>query len=152
MQYYIFLHLLTQLMGSECRPDLSNSPTIAKPDWETYCYKVSDMIIQEQTPQRVMEVRAKLYELLSHCIPATVILKVRRLFYPHSVSYGTFRRLRIVWYRKLTKASSPTSCTGQPSTYVNYSCRRIYLACLIPHNRKIVCVSEIKRYIIWKPG
>ena len=35
------------------------------------------MIIQEQTPQRVMDVRAKLYELLSHCIPATVVLKVR---------------------------------------------------------------------------
>lgn len=34
------------------------------------------MIVQEQTPGRVMEVRAKLYELLSHCIPATVILKV----------------------------------------------------------------------------
>ncbi|KAI9509833.1 P-loop containing nucleoside triphosphate hydrolase protein [Russula earlei] len=56
-------------------PDLSNSPPIAKPDWETYCSKVADMIIQEQTPQRVMEVRAKLYELLSHCIPATIILK-----------------------------------------------------------------------------
>ena len=34
------------------------------------------MIIQEQSPARVMEVRAKLYELLSHCIPPTVILKV----------------------------------------------------------------------------
>lgn len=56
-------------------PDLSGSLQIAKPDWETYCYKVADMIIQEQTPQRVMDVRAKLYELLSHCIPATVVLK-----------------------------------------------------------------------------
>ncbi|KAI0303647.1 P-loop containing nucleoside triphosphate hydrolase protein [Multifurca ochricompacta] len=56
-------------------PDLSSSPPIVKPDWETYCYKVGDMIIQEQTPQRVMEVRAKLYELLSHCIPPTIILK-----------------------------------------------------------------------------
>jgi hypothetical protein len=77
------------------------------------------MIIQEQTPQRVMEVRAKLYELLSHCIPATVILKVRGPLGPGSVSYNSIRRLRIVWYRKLTKASSPTLCTGQPSTYVN---------------------------------
>lgn len=34
------------------------------------------MIIQEQSPQRVMDVRTKLYELLSHCIPPTVILKV----------------------------------------------------------------------------
>ncbi|KAI0318720.1 P-loop containing nucleoside triphosphate hydrolase protein [Amylostereum chailletii] len=50
---------------------------IAKPDWETYCHKVADMIVQEQSPQRVMDVRAKFYELLSHCIPPAVILKVR---------------------------------------------------------------------------
>ncbi|KAI0346513.1 P-loop containing nucleoside triphosphate hydrolase protein [Trametopsis cervina] len=48
---------------------------IAKPDWETYCKKVGDMILQEQSPSRVMEVRTKLYELLSHCIPPTVIIK-----------------------------------------------------------------------------
>ncbi|TFK49619.1 P-loop containing nucleoside triphosphate hydrolase protein [Heliocybe sulcata] len=56
-------------------PDMSGPLSIAKPDWETYCHKVADMIIQEQTPQRVMDVRAKFYELLSHCIPPTVILK-----------------------------------------------------------------------------
>ncbi|KAJ3480553.1 hypothetical protein NLI96_g8269 [Meripilus lineatus] len=56
-------------------PDLSGPLTIAKPDWETYCHKVADMIVQEQSPGRVMEVRSKLYELLSHCIPPTVILK-----------------------------------------------------------------------------
>ncbi|CAL1716590.1 unnamed protein product [Somion occarium] len=56
-------------------PDLSGPLTIAKPDWETYCQKVADMIIQEQSPQRVMEVRSKLYELLVHCIPPNVILK-----------------------------------------------------------------------------
>ncbi|EIN04059.1 P-loop containing nucleoside triphosphate hydrolase protein [Punctularia strigosozonata HHB-11173 SS5] len=56
-------------------PDLSGPLSIAKPDWETYCHKVADMIVQEQSPQRVMDVRAKFYELLSHCIPPTVILK-----------------------------------------------------------------------------
>ncbi|TDL25665.1 P-loop containing nucleoside triphosphate hydrolase protein [Rickenella mellea] len=56
-------------------PDLTGPLAIAKPDWETYCNKVADMIVQEQTPSRVMEVRAKFYELLSHCIPPTVILK-----------------------------------------------------------------------------
>ncbi|KAI0052271.1 P-loop containing nucleoside triphosphate hydrolase protein [Auriscalpium vulgare] len=56
-------------------PDLSGPLSIAKPDWETYCHKVGDMILQEQTPQRVMDVRAKLYELLSHCIPPTIIIK-----------------------------------------------------------------------------
>ncbi|EPS95925.1 hypothetical protein FOMPIDRAFT_1131468 [Fomitopsis schrenkii] len=55
--------------------DLDKPLAIAKPDWETYCHKVADMIVQEQSPQRVMDVRAKLYELLSHCIPPTVVLK-----------------------------------------------------------------------------
>ncbi|KIM68981.1 hypothetical protein SCLCIDRAFT_1208393 [Scleroderma citrinum Foug A] len=56
-------------------PDLSGPLQIAKPDWETYCHKVADLIVQEQTPARIMEVRAKFYELLSHCIPPTIILK-----------------------------------------------------------------------------
>lgn len=56
-------------------PDLSSNITIAKPDWETYCIKVAEMIVKQQTPEQVMAVRGKLYELLSHCIPPTVILK-----------------------------------------------------------------------------
>ncbi|KII85150.1 hypothetical protein PLICRDRAFT_45294 [Plicaturopsis crispa FD-325 SS-3] len=56
-------------------PDLSGPLTIAKPDWETYCHKVAELIVQEQSPARVLDVRAKFYELLSHCIPPTVILK-----------------------------------------------------------------------------
>ena len=31
--------------------------------------------MEERTPQRILQVRAKLYDLLTHCIPATVILK-----------------------------------------------------------------------------
>lgn len=31
----------------------------------------------EHSPARILQVRAKLYDLLSHCIPATTILKVR---------------------------------------------------------------------------
>ncbi|KAF8813188.1 P-loop containing nucleoside triphosphate hydrolase protein [Phlegmacium glaucopus] len=56
-------------------PDLTGSLSIAKPDWEVYCHKVADLIVTEQSPARVMEVRSKFYELLSHCIPPTVILK-----------------------------------------------------------------------------
>ncbi|KAF8972164.1 P-loop containing nucleoside triphosphate hydrolase protein [Flammula alnicola] len=40
-----------------------------------YCHKVADLIISEQSPARIMDVRSKFYELLSHCIPPTVILK-----------------------------------------------------------------------------
>ena len=38
--------------------------------------EVADMIIQDQSSQRILDVRGKLYELLAHCIPPTVILKV----------------------------------------------------------------------------
>jgi len=65
---------ISQLL--HCRPDLTGPLTIAKPDWEVYCHKVADLIVAEQSPARVMEVRSKFYELLSHCIPPTVILKV----------------------------------------------------------------------------
>ena len=68
------------------RPDLSGPLTIAKPDWETYCHKVADLIVAEQSPARVMEVRGKFYELLSHCIPPTVILKVRLSFFRRCMS------------------------------------------------------------------
>lgn len=37
---------------------------------------MADLIVAEQSPARVMEVRSKFYELLSHCIPPTTILKV----------------------------------------------------------------------------
>lgn len=58
------------------KPDLSGDIDVAKADWETYCVKVADAILQEQTAQRLLDVRAKIYELLSHCIPPTVVLKV----------------------------------------------------------------------------
>ena len=70
--------LSTDLGINVVRKDLnSSSLTIPKPDWESYCHKVADLIMSEQTPAKVMEVRGKFYELLSHCIPPTVILKVR---------------------------------------------------------------------------
>ncbi|KAK1924971.1 putative subunit of DNA replication factor C (RF-C) [Papiliotrema laurentii] len=57
------------------KPDLTGDLDVAKPDWETYCVKVADAILQEQSAQRLLEVRGKVYELLSHCIPPTVVLK-----------------------------------------------------------------------------
>lgn len=60
-------------------PDLSGDVEVAKPDWETYCGKVADAILQEQTAQRLLDIRAKIYELSSHCIPPTVVMKVSEL-------------------------------------------------------------------------
>lgn len=61
------------------KPDLTGDIDVAKPDWETYCAKVADLILGEQSAQRLLEVRGKIYELLSHCIPPTVVMKVSML-------------------------------------------------------------------------
>jgi replication factor C subunit 3/5 len=58
------------------KPDLSGDIEVAKADWETYCGKIADSIVKEQSAARLLEVRGKVYELLSHCIPPTVVLKV----------------------------------------------------------------------------
>jgi len=49
--------------------------TIVPPDWEVYIQQVADAVIGEQSPQRILQVRTMLYELLTHCIPPTTIIK-----------------------------------------------------------------------------
>ena len=68
------LKIILILYGAS--PDMTGDLKIAKPDWESYCQQIADLIVAEQSPARLLEVRTKLYELLSHCIPPTVILKV----------------------------------------------------------------------------
>lgn len=48
---------------------------LSKPDWEVFISQIAGMIIQEQSPSKLLEVRAKLYELLTHCIPPNLIVK-----------------------------------------------------------------------------
>jgi len=57
------------------RDGLSNDQIIQKTDWELYITQLATEITREQTPQRLMAAREKLYELLVSCIPATIILK-----------------------------------------------------------------------------
>jgi replication factor C subunit 3/5 len=56
---------------------LDNVDVIPRPDWEKYCSQVALRILSEQSPDRLLEVRGMLYELLVHCIPANTILSVR---------------------------------------------------------------------------
>ncbi|KIS71002.1 putative DNA replication factor C subunit protein [Mycosarcoma maydis] len=56
-------------------PDLSGGIGIAKPDWEIYITKTADLILSDPSPQNLLAVRSKLYELLVHAIPPTLILK-----------------------------------------------------------------------------
>ena len=48
---------------------------IPPPDWEALISQIADQIIQERSPARLLQVRAQLYDLLSHCIDPTTILK-----------------------------------------------------------------------------
>ena len=76
MQSWVWCLLVYIVLKLSIRSDFTGSLAIAKPDWETYCHKVADLIVTAQSPARIMEVRSKFYELLSHCIPPTTILKV----------------------------------------------------------------------------
>lgn len=57
---------------------VSDKTPVPPPDWEALIAQIADEIMAEHTPARILQVRAKLYDLLSHCIPPTTILKVRR--------------------------------------------------------------------------
>src|SRR6478735_8607012 len=48
---------------------------IPPPDWEALIAQIADDIVAERSPARILQVRAKLYDLLTHCIPPTTILK-----------------------------------------------------------------------------
>jgi replication factor C subunit 3/5 len=49
---------------------------VSEPDWELFLKETAKMIAQQQSVERVIQVRDRLYELLCHCIPADIIFKV----------------------------------------------------------------------------
>ncbi|KAK6172509.1 hypothetical protein SNE40_016145 [Patella caerulea] len=66
------------LMCEACKVQqypFSADQNISEPDWEIYLRETANMIVQQQSPKRLLEVRARLYELLTHCIPADIIIK-----------------------------------------------------------------------------
>nr|XP_054754582.1 replication factor C subunit 3-like [Lytechinus pictus] len=48
---------------------------IPEADWEIFLRETANHIIQQQSPRQLLEVRGRMYELLTHCIPPDVILK-----------------------------------------------------------------------------
>ncbi|KAM0694384.1 hypothetical protein Q7P36_004739 [Cladosporium allicinum] len=54
---------------------ISEKTPIPPPDWEALIEVIAKDMIDERSPARILQVRAKLYDLLTHCIPATTILK-----------------------------------------------------------------------------
>lgn len=57
-------------------PAVSEKTPLPPPDWEILIAEIAQDCIKERSPQMIMQVRAKLYDLLSHCIPATMVIKV----------------------------------------------------------------------------
>ena len=55
---------------------VTNKTVVPPRDWEALVTQIADDIIAEHTPARLLQVRAKFYDLLSHCIPPTTVLKV----------------------------------------------------------------------------
>ncbi|KAK0045329.1 replication factor C subunit 3 [Biomphalaria pfeifferi] len=66
------------LMCEACRVQqypFNADKEISEPDWEIFLRETATLIAQQQSPKRLLEVRARLYELLTHCIPPDVIMK-----------------------------------------------------------------------------
>lgn len=58
-----------------CSENLSEKTPISPPDWEMLIEQIASEINGEHTPAMILKARSKLYDLLTHCIPATTILK-----------------------------------------------------------------------------
>ncbi|KAI0162772.1 hypothetical protein BJ166DRAFT_552042 [Pestalotiopsis sp. NC0098] len=54
---------------------VTDTTPIPPPDWEALIGQIAKEIMDEHSPARILQVRAKLYDLLTHCIPPTTILK-----------------------------------------------------------------------------
>ncbi|XP_078489558.1 replication factor C subunit 3-like [Ciona intestinalis] len=66
------------LMSETCRVQhvpLAADQTIMEPDWELYLKETANMIVSEQSPRRLLEIRNRVYELLTKCIPPDAIMR-----------------------------------------------------------------------------
>ncbi|XP_047498349.1 replication factor C subunit 3-like [Penaeus chinensis] len=66
------------LMCEACRVQqypFSPQQDISIPDWEVFLQETAAKIVEEQSPNRLLDVRGRIYELLTHCIPPEVIFK-----------------------------------------------------------------------------
>ena len=54
---------------------LTADQPVQRTDWELYIAQLAVEITREQSPQKLLAAREKLYELLINCIPADIIIK-----------------------------------------------------------------------------
>jgi len=57
---------------------VANDGQVVGTDWEAEIKDISSQILKDQTPTSLLAIRAKFYDLLTHCIPPSIILKVKR--------------------------------------------------------------------------
>ena len=67
--------LMLEAAHVQKRDGLTPDQPVTKTDWEMYIAQLATDITAEQSPQKLMAAREKLYELIVNCIPADVILK-----------------------------------------------------------------------------
>ncbi|KAJ1972147.1 Replication factor C (RF-C) subunit [Dimargaris xerosporica] len=53
----------------------SEDQAVPLADWQQFIKTVAQAMLQEQSPQRMQQVRNNLYELLTHCIPPSLVIK-----------------------------------------------------------------------------
>lgn len=66
------------LMCEACKVQqypFSPDQEVVEPDWKIYLEETATLMVQQQSPQRLLEIRERLYELLTHCIPPDIIMK-----------------------------------------------------------------------------
>lgn len=82
----VFLYLRTTpfglLISNACyavhfRYPFNAKQEIVEPDWEVYLRETGQKMVSEQSPKALLEVRGRIYELLSHCIAPEMIIKVK---------------------------------------------------------------------------
>lgn len=58
------------------RYPFSADQKVTEPDWQIYIKNIANLMVSEQSPKRLLEVRNRFYELLIHSIPTDLIFKV----------------------------------------------------------------------------
>jgi len=66
------------LMLEACKVDkypFTSDQKVRVADWERFIDELARIILEEQSPARLLLVRGKMYELLANCIPPDVIIR-----------------------------------------------------------------------------
>ncbi|KAJ5072286.1 replication factor c subunit 3 [Anaeramoeba ignava] len=74
----------------------SQNQTIQPPDWEKLIIKMAHLMIEEQSPARLLILRNSIFELLTHCIPPDLIFKKLTLELIQKVG-GEMQKQVIIW-------------------------------------------------------